>query len=692
MSGDNLEQVFIEEAEEILADLENNLLELEDNPRDHELINEIFRAMHTLKGSASLTGLTKIADFVHHAENVLDKVRSNQLKIDSRLINLLLEARDLVAGMVTEVTDSDYQVPEGKVKDIAGGLKYYLDEEEIQSEAEEAETDQQERVYRVRLEFNENLFQTGTRPLLLIEELEEFSEIIDENINLTRIPEIYDLEPEKCFLTLTLLIKTAKLKEKISDVFVFVEMDNEVEIEDITDQFEAGLDVTLADKLTGEILVERGILEEEDIEEALSRQQRLGEILVREGKVSQEQVQEVVQKQQKSRQVKEKSTIKVETDKLEQLMNVMSELVISQSKVKELVFNKYDDSDTELVTAFEDVDKKIRSLQEEIMNTRMVPIGSTFVRFRRLVRDLAQEQGKEIDLNIKGKETELDKTVIEEITDPLKHMIRNSVDHGIEKPEVRAEKGKEKTGEIVLTAYHKEGNIIIEIADDGRGLDKDKILATAVDRGVIAEGADLSEQEIYQLIFEPGFSTNEEVTETSGRGVGMDVVKSNIERLRGSVNIETEPDQGTTFRLKLPLTLAIIDGMKIRIGKEKFIIPLNSIIEFTQPFARQLKSVEGKGEIVQIRNEYITLARLYQVLDLESEVTDPTEGIVIVVQEEEEKVCLLVDEILGQQQAVIKSLEDNYTYVEGMSGATILGDGSVAMILDIPTIINMAVK
>ena len=528
---------------------------------------------------------------------------------------------------------------------------------------------------------------------MLLEELAELGEIIDSNINLTKIPEVYDLNPEKCHLNVTVLLKTEEAREEIEDVFVFVEMDSEIEITNVTDHFSNDLDVSLADKLTGEILVDRGIVEEEDIEEALSQQDKLGDLLEKSGKVSKEQVDKVVQEQKKSKEVKEKSTIKVDTDKLEDLMNSMAELVISQSKVKELILNKLDlNANIEINNALDEVDKKIRSLQEEVMNTRMIPIGSTFMRFKRLVRDLSQEQGKEVNLEIKGKETELDKTVIEEIGDPLKHMIRNSIDHGIEMPDEREERGKSRAGTITLNAYHKEGKVIIEIKDDGQGLDKDQILAKARENGIVEEDEELKEREIYNLIMEPGFSTSEEITETSGRGVGMDVVKSNIEKLRGSVKISSEKGEGTTFRLKLPLTLAIIDGMKVKIGDEYFIIPLNSIVEFIQPFEKQLKTVEGKGEVVKIRDKYVILSRLCNLLDIEADVSDPTEGIVIIVHDEGREICLLVDEILGQQQAVIKSLEDNYTYVEGLSGAAILGDGNVAMILDIATIINMAFR
>ena len=695
MSDDQLLQVFIEEANDILADLDTNLIELEDNPHDQDLINEIFRSLHTLKGSASLTGLTDIADFVHHGEDLLDQVRNGELEINSEIINLLLQVHDLVEDMVKEVTTAGFEVDKEAVAEVEESLKFFLNHDSSASpqEAEQESGTEGEQIYKIKLNFNEELFATGTDPVMLLEELAELGEIIDSNINLTKIPEVYDLNPEKCHLNVTVLLKTEEAREEIEDVFVFVEMDSEIEITNVTDHFSNDLDVSLADKLTGEILVDRGIVEEEDIEEALSQQDKLGDLLEKSGKVSKEQVDKVVQEQKKSKEVKEKSTIKVDTDKLEDLMNSMAELVISQSKVKELILNKLDlNANIEINNALDEVDKKIRSLQEEVMNTRMIPIGSTFMRFKRLVRDLSQEQGKEVNLEIKGKETELDKTVIEEIGDPLKHMIRNSIDHGIEMPDEREERGKSRAGTITLNAYHKEGKVIIEIKDDGQGLDKDQILAKARENGIVEEDEELKEREIYNLIMEPGFSTSEEITETSGRGVGMDVVKSNIEKLRGSVKISSEKGEGTTFRLKLPLTLAIIDGMKVKIGDEYFIIPLNSIVEFIQPFEKQLKTVEGKGEVVKIRDKYVILSRLCNLLDIEADVSDPTEGIVIIVHDEGREICLLVDEILGQQQAVIKSLEDNYTYVEGLSGAAILGDGNVAMILDIATIINMAFR
>lgn len=697
MGGETLINIFVEESKEILEELEIDLLQLEGNPQDNELINKIFRGMHTLKGSAGLTGLTDIADFVHHAEDVLDKVRNHSLQINYEIISLLLESRDIIEGMVEQIFNPEYHVDQQKVDEISTAFKFFLETPaqsgETEDSREESHKDSElDSIYRIKLKLNDDLFETGTDPLGLIKELSEFCEILDTNINLSRIPEIYELNPESCYLTVTLFVKTKDSLKRLKDVFIFIELDNEIEIEEVTEDFRGGMDHTLAEKLTGEILVERGIVEEADIEEALEEQNRIGEILSRRGKVSKKQVEKVVGEQTKVRTIKEKSSIKVDTDKLEQLMNSMAELVISQAKVRDLVFQAHDNKETEFVTAFDEVDKRIKDLQEEIMKVRMVPIGDTFIRFKRLVRDLSKKQGKEIVLEIKGKETELDKNIIEEIADPLKHMIRNSIDHGIELPEAREKQGKDRVGKITLSAYHKEGSIIIKISDDGFGLDKDKILKKAIDKGIVNKEDKLKDEEIYQLIFAPGFSTAQVVTETSGRGVGMDVVRSNIERLRGTINISTAPCQGTTFKIKLPLTLAIIDGMAIKVGEEDFIIPMNAIYEFIQPKPEHLKTIKAKGEAVKVRDDYITLTRLHSLFNIQAKETDPTKAIVVVVHDEGKKTCLLVDEILGQQQAVVKSLEDNYTYVEGMAGATILGNGNVAMILDISTIIKMSLR
>ncbi len=373
------------------------------------------------------------------------------------------------------------------------------------------------------------------------------------------------------------------------------------------------------------------------------------------------------------------STIRVETEKLDKLMNLVGELVIGVARVSQLARG----GDEEMAGAVEALEHISRDLQEQVMRVRMIPVEGTFKRFQRVVRDLAAELGKKIRLEMSGTETELDKNVIEQIVDPLKHLIRNSADHGIEPPEERVRLGKPEEGTIWLRAYQREGKIVIEVADDGRGIDVNKVYAKAVERGLVQPGVQLSDAEIFSFMFLPGFSTAERVTEVSGRGVGLDVVKQNIESLRGSVEVESELGRGTVFRIKLPLTLAIIDGMAVRLGEEILTVPLLSIVETIRPRREDVKTVEGRGELIQVREEFIPLVRLHEVLELPAEKDDPAQALVVIIESVGRRFGVLVDDILGEQQAVIKSLEQNYKKVDGIAGATILGDGRVSLILDI---------
>lgn len=379
------------------------------------------------------------------------------------------------------------------------------------------------------------------------------------------------------------------------------------------------------------------------------------------------------------------ATIRVETDKLDKLVNLVGELVIGVARVKQIAGEAAVASalGEELDAAVEGLDHISRDLQEQVMRVRMIPIEGTFTRFQRVVRDLAAELGKDIRLVMSGAETELDKNVIEQIADPLKHLVRNSADHGLERPEVRQAAGKPTTGTIWLRAYQQEGKIIIEVADDGAGISRERVLMKAVERGLAAPGAALTDSEAFAFMFQPGFSTAEKVTEVSGRGVGLDVVRQNIEALRGTVEVESAPAVGTTFRIKLPLTLAIIDGMTVSIGNEILTIPLLSIVESLRPKAAELTTVEGRGELVVVRGEYLPLVRLHQVFALPTERMDPTQALVVIIESVSKRFGVLVDDILGEQQAVIKSLEQNWRKVEGVAGATILGDGRVSLILDI---------
>lgn len=697
MTGDDLINVFIEEAYELLEELEIVLIEMEDQTGSEELLNRAFRAMHTLKGSAGLAGLNHISDFIHHAEDLLDQCRNKQLEVNERIINLLLRSCDMVLQMVNEIGSIESSINKQEIIDLQMEMMQSLQNTSELKEGKNGtvrltENRSDEMVYLIKLDLNNGFFQTGTDLLLLLEELNNLGEIIETNINISRIPELEIIDPEECYLYFTIIFKTRVILKKIKDVFMFIELDNKILIEDISDNFKGGIDLSLANKKFGEILVEKRIIDQEIIEDALSQQNRIGELLIKKGSISGKQVSSIIEKQQQSKQLQEKSTIKIDIEKLEKLMNNMAELIIAQAKVKNLAEIEIKHNNDELSIALDVVDKRIKGLQEEIMRARMVPIGATFMRFRRLIRDLSRELGKEINLDIKGKDTELDKKVIEKIVDPLKHIIRNSIDHGLELPEEREKQGKDRQGKITLNAYHKEGNVVIEIIDNGRGLDKDRILEEAIKKGVVKPGLELADNDLYQLICEPGFSTSRKVTDISGRGVGMDVVKSNVEQLRGNLTISSKKGEGTTVKIKLPLTLAIIDGMTVKVGKEFFIIPLNSITEFMQFFPENIKTIKGKKELLKVRDEPIVLSKLYKLFDLEPQNSETSRGIVIIVNDDDKKICLLVDEIIGQQQVVVKSLEDNFTNIEGIAGGTILGNGKVAMILDIGSVMRLAMK
>jgi two-component system chemotaxis sensor kinase CheA len=448
-------------------------------------------------------------------------------------------------------------------------------------------------------------------------------------------------------------------------------------------------------KPLGEILVETGIVSRETLDHALAQQKRVGEILIEQHAVTPLQVEQALQKQKQQESAaqskkSEATSIRVDTDKIDKLINLVGELVITQSMLSDLGVRFEMSQMPVLLERMAQLEHNTREIQERVMGIRMLPIGTAFSRFPRLVRDLSAKAGKKIQLVLSGEETELDKTVIESIGDPLTHLVRNSADHGLEAPEERLDNNKPELGTIRLNAFHAGGSICVTVEDDGRGLNRDKILAKAIKQGLIAKHEKLSDDQIWPLIFKPGFSTAEKVTDVSGRGVGMDVVKRNIEALGGAVTIKTTLGKGTMFTLKLPLTLAIIEGMTVRVGKETYIVPLLSILESIQPKAGTIQTVVGKGELIDVRNTYLPMMRLYDVFSLQPEFTDPAKAILLILETEGEQVAVMVDEILGQQQVVIKSMEQNFRKIDGIAGATILGDGTVGFILDVRGLIEMS--
>lgn len=687
---------FVEETKENLEVMEEGLLELEKDPNNDEVINSVFRAMHTIKGGAGLMGLDEMSSLAHALENVLDDIREKKIALSEDISTILFEGYDLLLHMVNE-GDLHGEAIQSEISNVKSKLISRDDtthnENTSKSETERT-NDGQNHFYKIHLSFQPQIFETGTDLAMLITELEETGEILYSIVHTNKLPRLSEFDPHQLHLSWTIFIETKEPREVIDNIFIFVIDENDITITDITEDaaiwFQGG-------KEAKAWLSEYEYFSDEEIEITIKRLKEIGETLVKEGKLSFEKEEKSATNptNQSAKKRDKNNTIRVDTEKLEKILNELAELLIAQSRVKDLVLNGIRTNDNEfreIVNAFNDVDKIIRNVQEEVMNASMVPIGSTFMRFQRLVRDMAKEKGKQIELVIRGKETELDKQVIEQITDPLKHLLRNSVDHGIETPEERVRKGKNATGVIELSAYHQEGSIIIEVKDDGKGIDDQVILQKAIEKGLVNKDEVLSKQEIYELLFKAGFSTAEKVTDISGRGVGMDVVITNIRNLRGTVHVESEIDKGTTIKIKLPLTLAIIDGMMIKVGKERFIVPLNVIIEFIKATENQIHQAEGKGVLVHLRDEYIPYVGLYELLNIEGNSKHPTDGILIIIQNNQRKLALLVDDILGQEQVVIKSISENMNQVDGVAGATILGDGNVALILDIPSLFNAAQK
>ncbi len=683
---DKLQAIFAEESQEIIDALERGILELEGS-EDPEEINAVFRAAHTMKGNAGIVGYDDVVDLTHLMESILDEVRQGHRQPDQDLVGVLLTAVDALKVLVNGRLAGEEPPRPDEVIQALSNLLGQEGEGAAPAPAEPvSEAPAQaggEHTYHITLRFKPDIFATGTDPLQLIMELEEMGKLEEVTCHLDRLPLFEDITPDQLYLWWELRLKTEKPPEAVDDVFIFVKDENEISValeggeakEPAPESEPAKTEAAPAGDPSPQAPQQPAAPPRAPAAKppkppgkppaAKPKAKAGGKALVPSGHLA-----------------PPSATIRVDTDKLDKLVNLVGELVIGVARVNQLA-DVDDDVGSELASAVEALEHISRDLQENVMRVRMIPVEGTFNRFQRVVRDLAGELGKKIRLRMSGTETELDKNVIEQIADPLKHLIRNSADHGLETPEERLAAGKPEQGTIWLRAYQQEGKILIEVADDGRGIDRDKVLAKAIERGLVDPGANLTDDQVFAFMFQPGFSTAAQVTEVSGRGVGLDVVRQNIEALRGSVEVETVLGQGTTFRIKLPLTLAIIDGMTVRVGDEILTMPLLSILESLRPGPGDIKTVEGTGELIAVRDEFLPLVRLYEVFQLPTERTDPTKALVVIIESVSKRFGVLVDDILGEQQAVIKSLEENYQKVEGVAGATILGDGTVSLILDI---------
>ncbi len=685
------QESFFTESAEHVETMESGLLALEQRPQDLDLLNRIFRAAHSIKGNAGMFNFTAIAGLTHKMENVLDLLRNEKMPVTPHAIDVLLRALDGLKSLL-DAAQGGEEADEPSIRGLEGELEGCQKgspstEQKISPVGPNIKVAMtRSSVWRtINIDWDPlpELFQRGMDPAQIFRELHELGMVKVLQVRADRLPALEFLDPEQCYLGWAVELETDVPMATIEGVFDFVRDGSELTIIDRAPQKPE------AYKRVGDLLIEEGVVTPEQVAESLAKQKPLGEILVEEKKVTPQQVDKALHKQQQLKKG-EVASIRVDTEKIDKLINLVGELVITQSMITDLSEKFSIDQLPVLQERITQLERNTREIQERVMSIRMMPIGTAFQRFPRLVRDLAGKSGKQIQLVMTGEETELDKTLIEAIGDPLTHLVRNSADHGLEPPEDRLSQGKPARGTIRLHAYHDGGSICIAVEDDGRGLNREKIIRKAVEKGIIADGTNMSDEAVYQLIFRPGFSTAEKITDVSGRGVGMDVVKRNIEGLGGSVSIHSTFGKGSRLTLKLPLTLAIIDGMTVRVGQDNYIIPLITVTESIRPKPNELQRIVGKGEVVNLRGEWVPMVKLYEVFGVTPDFIDPSQALLVIVEAEGRRVAVLVDELTGQQQVVIKSLEQNYRKVEAISGATILGDGQVALILDVPGLAKLA--
>ena len=683
-------EAFREEAFELLQELESALLELEENPEEGELIGRVFRAMHTIKGSGAMFGFTDISGFTHEVETVYDHVRNGMASVDKELIDETLKACDLIRAML----DGNGGVDEEEKSRLAAAFR------KMARTAVSAEPDKpgavpgdspsdnggDEKIYRIKFRPPRDIFLTGTDPVLLLNELRQLGEC-RAIAHLDEIPSFADIEPEHCYTYWDVILNTRRDINAIRDIFIFVEDDSELKIEVIDES--AGPYDEPSHKKLGEILVERGDLTAEDMRKVLEEKKLFGEIIVEKGLVGPSQVEAALAEQKQVREMQQKrqsseatNSIRVPSEKLDKLVNLVGELVTVQARLTQTAGLA---NNPQLTLIAEEVERLTQELRDGTLNIRMMPIGATFSKFKRLVRDLSVDLGKEVELITEGASTELDKTVIERLNDPLVHIIRNSIDHGIESPDAREKSGKARQGTVRLTAEHAGECVLITIEDDGAGLDREAIRSKAVEKRLIAENAELSDKELFALIFAAGFSTAKKITGVSGRGVGMDVVMQSIEALRGAIEISSRKGEGTIITIRLPLTLAIIESLLVKIGDESFVIPLSFVEECIELTREDRDRSHGK-KLANVRGHLVPYVPLQERFALPGEAPDIQQ--VVITSVYGERVGLLVNTVVGEHQTVIKSLGKAYRNVRGVSGATILGDGTVALILDIPQLVK----
>lgn len=652
ISFSDIAKEFREESLELLEAMEISLMSIRENGMDNEMINAVFRAAHTIKGTAGMYKIDFIVEFTHIAENLLDQVRNGKVQMSDDLGELFLECKDHMQNLVEfAVATNNNEVPSEELMQVTKSLSASLSvnlsegmtEHQEQAAVKNDPTSTELKSWKLEIVFGAGILEHGFEPASFLAYLRKNSSEFECMVDVSTIPVIDEYEPTKCYIGCTVDLSTYMSEEEILDVFEFIRDDCKLSLSQNVCEVEA---IELRDVQTQDVAKKSTVAA--------------------------------------TTQVQNSYSIRVDAEKIDQLINLIGEMVIANANV---VQQSIDIQNSDLVESVSIVSRMLEDIRESAMQIRMVQIGETFNRFKRIVMDLSKKLGKEVELIIKGGDTELDKTVIEKINDPLIHIVRNAIDHGLELPHERTANGKNAKGSITLNSYHDAGTVVIEIKDDGKGLDEDLIRAKAIEKGIIEEGAVLNQKQIFELILQPGFSTAPAVTDLSGRGVGMDVVKRNIESLRGNIEITSKAGEGTSFIIRLPLTLAIIDGFLVKVGETFYVIPLDMVIECLELGAAYKNDMHGNNYI-NLRGNVLPLLNVSEYFD--EQITDTKRENIVVVQYAGRRFGFIVDELYGEFQTVIKPLGRVFSNLKGISGATILGSGNVALILDIPVLGNHA--
>ncbi|MCH2483260.1 MAG: chemotaxis protein CheA [Gammaproteobacteria bacterium] len=692
MTTDNIPVAeFVEESIELLQQMEEAILELDSRPGDRALVDQLFRGMHTIKGGAAVVMRPDLADYAHRLESLLDQVRGGQVSAGKTLISTLLEAIDCVGlfisgipgGLAVDQTrvDASIQNVSALVESATHSPLEVQEAGESVSSALTPIASKKSQAYLVTLKFNPQMPEQGGDPLLLLKELAELGDCITV-VHPGKLPDIAEFDASRLYVWWSIKLTTSLSQSQIEQTLLFFREGNELSVAPFdftpkeTDTVERAHQAQIAQAAAGT---------EDDVRSTPSGTSELTASVT--GFKTMEPAR--IASGRESGDGTVGKSIRVSIDRLERLQNLIGETVINQSRLIQLCeeAERLDPTFAGALNEFvEENSRSVRDLQDEIQAVRMVQVDTVFSRLRRVVRDYSVESNKEIRLRIEGGETELDKTVTDQLHGPLLHLIRNAMDHGIESSEERRQAAKDPAGTIWLRAFHRGGHVMVEVQDDGKGMDVQRIRQKGLDRGLIEESEELSDQQLLQLVFRPGFTTTDEVTDVSGRGVGMDSVKRDIEALLGTIDILSEPGRGTTLRMRLPLTLAIIDGMIVRVGSLTFIVPLLAVVEAIRPKADDIRKMKRDNELVEIRGEFLPLVRLHRKLNIDCEFSDPADAVLLVLQHVDSKQCLMVDEIVDQRPVVIKNLDDNFVQVPGMTGASIMGDGKVSFILDVAAI------